>query len=504
MNNLSNLREIAATNDWAAILPELSLGVIALLLLALEVLAPKLKGRIPAIAIGLQILVLLGVAWQYCTTDVIPTRTLFAGFITQTGTTELMRLFFLFSGIVVSHLGIVYLKRNPLAKVEFFHLVLVVTGSFMLLVQSSHFAMLFVALETLTIGFYILVAYGRHSSFSLEAGLKYLVMGALSSGIMLFGIVLLYGAGSNPNLAMASADPLQFANLAAFIGGSTGDLVHAQSLLVLVGAGLVLAGVAFKIGLVPFQIWIPDVYMGAPTPTTAFLAVASKAGGVFVLLALVTGPFAELKQLTVPLLTVMTGATILFGNIAALPQRNVKRVMGLSGVAHAGILMLGVLSAIESPAVIPVILFYLFVYALASFGVFEVMAHVGPDADADQDVDYYSELMKKQPALGAVLAIGLGSLAGIPPLAGFVAKLLIFYAAMQAELYVLLGLAIFGVVLSIYYYFAWLRAALVKGLFLDEPCPEPRAPSLGTQAVIYSVSALSVILGLFQGFLNLG
>lgn len=504
MNNLSILRDLTATNDWSAIVPELSLGVIALLLLALEVLIPGLKRRLPAIAIALQIIVLGGLGWEYCSRGAPQEHELFFGLLHQNGMTELMRMFFVFCGIVVSHLGIVYLKRNPLAKVEYFHLVLIVTASFMLLVQSAHFAMLFVALETLTIGFYILVAYGRHSAFSLEAGLKYLVMGALSSGIMLFGIVLLYGAASNPNLAMSSSDSLQFSELAAFLASSTGDIVHAQSLMVLVGAGLVLAGVAFKIGLVPFQIWIPDVYMGAPTPTTAFLAVASKAGGVFVLLTLVIGPFAELTALTVPLLTIMTGATILFGNIAALPQRNVKRVMGLSGVAHAGILMLGVISAIHSPTVIPVILFYLFVYALASFGVFEVMLHVGPTADADQDVDYYSELMKKQPALGAVLAIGLGSLAGIPPLAGFVAKLLIFYAAMKAGLYVLLALAIFGVVLSIYYYFAWLRAALVKGLFLDEPCPEPRAPALGTQVVIYGVSTLTVILGLFQGFLHLG
>lgn len=503
MNDLSSLRALTDTHAWDAILPEITLGVVALLLLALEVFVPRLKKSIPAIAIAAQIAVLLGVLWGFLS-DVPVGGMVFNGLLLQTEATELMRLFFLFCGIVVSHLGIVYLRRNPVAKVEFFHLILVVTASFMLLVQSAHFVMLFVALETLTIGFYILVAYGRHNSLSLEAGLKYLVMGALSSGMMLFGIVLLFGAGSNPELAGATHDPLQFGNLGAFLSSSRGGLVNAENLLVLVGSGLVLTGLAFKIGLVPFQIWIPDVYMGAPTPVTAFLAVASKAAGVFVLLNLVQGPFAALAPVTIPLLTILTAATILFGNLTALPQRNVKRLMGLSGVSHAGILMLGVIASIQSAWVLPVIFFYLFVYALASFGVFEVMAHVGPDDDADQDMEYYSELMQKQPGLGAALAIGLGSLAGIPPLAGFVAKLLIFYAAFQAGLYFLLGLAIFGVVLSIYYYFGWLRASLVKGLFLDTPCPEPRAPALGAKIILYGVSGLTLLLGLYQGMLQLG
>lgn len=212
----------------------------------------------------------------------------------------------------------------------------------------------------------------------------------------------------------------------------------------LVGAGLILCGVAFKIGAVPFQIWVPDVYQGAPTPVTAFLGVASKGAGFFVLVALLHGPFAALSHLTVPLLTLVTLLTLVFGNIAALTQRNVKRIMGLSGVAHAGIILLGVLASTQVEWAMAAVFFYLVVYALASFAVFEVMAHVAPEEDSEQDLEVYANLMRKSPLLGGTLAVGLGSLAGIPPLAGFMAKLLIFVAAFQAGLYGLLVAPFWG------------------------------------------------------------
>jgi NADH-quinone oxidoreductase subunit N len=500
-----NLDSYRVVHDWGAILPEIILGVGALVLLVLEVLLPALKRWLPHLAIALQAGLAAWLAWALIAADTgAETRELFGGMLAQDGRTDLIRIFFLLSGVVVCHLGMTWLRDRPYAKVEFFHLVLVINAAFLLLVQSAHFAMLFVALETVTIGFYILVAYARSSSLSLEAGLKYLITGSLSSGIMLFGIVLLFGAASNPLFESATTTPLQFGAFADFVTGYYRETGGQLPLYALVGAGLVLAGVAFKIGLVPFQIWIPDVYQGAPVPVTAFLAVASKAAGVFVLLNLLQGPFAGLEAVTIPLLTVFTGLTLLFGNLAALPQRNVKRLMGLSGVAHAGILILGVLAAREQAWLVPVVFFYLTVYALASFGVFEVMAHVGPREDAEQEFEDYSELLQQQPVLGGALVLGLGSLAGIPPLAGFIAKVLIFYGALQAGLYVLLGLAIFGVVCSIYYYFGWLRASVTKSLFPDEERGTPRSPLAGARLILYTVSALTLLFGLYQGVFQLG
>jgi NADH-quinone oxidoreductase subunit N len=220
-----------------------------------------------------------------------------------------------------------------------------------------------------------------------------------------------------------------------------------------VGIVLVLVGVAFKIGAFPFQIWVPDVYQGAPTPVTAFLAVGSKAAGFAVLLVLTRDVFASYDWLVTPALTAMAAATILFGNIAALTQHNVKRLIGLSGVSHAGFLLLGVVALsgpVASVSATGAIYFYLFAYLIASFAVFGVMAHIGGADDSDQTLDHYAGLAKENPFLATILAIGLGSLAGIPPLAGFMGKLFVFIAAFQAGARWLLVIAAAGVVISIY------------------------------------------------------
>ena len=423
------LRGYTATNDWLAILPEILLALLALSLLIVEMVLPKgQRGWISRIAlwgqVGILVMVLCPGSWHSAGEG-----TLFGGLIQQTDVTQIMRGFFLLCSILVSYIGQIYLSKQTLARTEFYHLVLIVSAAMMLLVQSTNFVMLFVALETVTVAFYVLVASGRNSSLSPEAGLKYLVLGAMSSGILLFGIVLLYGVAGNPELAGASGDSLNFFQLKGFIG------LNPDNLIVQVGTLLVIAGVCFKIGAVPFQIWVPDVYQGAPTPVTAYLAVASKAAGFMVLLALVQGPFEALSGLLVPVLSFIAGVTILFGNIAATTQRNVKRLMGLSGIAHAGYLLLGVIATIKGVSWAPyAVIFYLFTYLLASFAVFGVMSIAAGSDDANQEFDHYQNFARNNPFLGGVLAFGLGSLAGIPPLGGFIGKLFLFVAAYQAGL----------------------------------------------------------------------
>ena len=368
-----------------------------------------------------------------------------------------MRAFFLVSSIVVCYIGQIYLSKQSLPKTEFYALVLIIAAAMMLLVQSANFVMLFVALETVTVAFYVLVAYCRTSQFSLESGLKYLILGALSSGILLFGIVLLYGIAGSPELVGSSRDSLNYNELAKFISLNTDNLLGAHNMIVKLGALLVVAGICFKIGAVPFQIWVPDVYQGAPTPVTAYLAVASKAAGFIVLIQLLHGPFIALKEFLVPVLSVIAGLTILFGNVAAVTQRKVKRLMGLSGIAHAGYLLVGVIASLYVSWAIYAVIFYLVTYLLASFAVFGVMSLVaGPD-DAKQELAHYENFARKRPFLGGILVCGLGSLAGIPPLGGFIGKLFLFVAAFQAGLYGLLGISVLGVVISIYYYFGWIR-----------------------------------------------
>jgi len=494
------LQQIAASNQWAALLPEIILGSFAVILLFIDLMWPRMRPHLASISIFIQLLAAGVLFWGMRVHAGEEARILFGGLIAQEATGDWMRLFFIGCSILITHLASVFLARQRLARVELYHLILIVSAAMMVLIQSHHFLFLFVALETLTIGFYILVAYKRDSRLSLEAGLKYLIMGAFSSGILLFGTALLYGAASNPILPMNASNPLNFTELAVFIGSSNDLYNNSQNLFVLFGAVLVLSGITFKIGVVPFQIWIPDVYQGAPTPVTAFLAVASKAAGFYLLYLLLHGPFALLSHVTVPLLTVITILTLVFGNLAALGQRNVKRVMGMSGVAHAGILLMGLLASLTVDWAFTAVLFYLVTYALASFGVFEVMAHVADREDADQDLDHYDDLLKKDPFLGGVLLVSLGSLAGIPPLAGFIAKLLIFIAAFQAGLYGMLGVALAGVVISIYYYFGWMRAAVMKNPFLeDEEQRQVLAPGAGAKVFMALLVGLTLLFGFYQG-----
>ena len=512
--NPAALQTITDTNQWLVLWPEITLGLIALLLLVLEITLPKARHDIiPRVAVFGQLLVLIGLLGSLVAggldplSQSYPESTFFDGLVVLTPLGDAGRVFILLTSVVVCYLAKLYFQRQTLPQIEYYHLVLVVTAAMMLLVQSAQFVLLFVALETVTVGFYVLVAYCRPSPLSLEAGLKYLILGALSSAILLFGIVLLYGAAGTPGAhpVIPTPDAMNFAVLGQYI------FYHAHDPLVVIGAVLVLSGIAFKIAVVPFQIWVPDVYQGAPTPTTALLAVASKAAGFFVLLNLVTGPFLPLADnVVIPLLSTLAVLSILFGNLAALTQRNVKRVMGLSGIAHAGYLLLGVIAAVSTPSVswaVGAVLFYLFTYLLGSMAVFGVMAHVAGPEDETQELEHYVSLGQRQPFLGGVLAIGLGSLAGIPPLAGFIAKLLLFFAAFEAHLYKLLLVAIIGVVISIYYYFGWIREALFRpavnsGSTETAPADLPRAPTPWSRVTLGLLAGATLFLGLYQGFFS--
>lgn len=501
--SLEIFKSYTDTNQWGVVGPEIFLGVLALALLALELFLPANRRHlIGYIALAGQLLLLAVLVCGLCCASgkcfvSMAEGTYFSGMIRLSPEGQVYRIFFLLASCFVTWLGMVYLSRRQLPRVEFFAVVLVATAALMLLGLSNHFVMLFVTLETVTVSFYILVSYCRNSPLSLEAGLKYLILGALSSAILLFGIVLLYGVAGNPNLAGSTVDSMGFQALGRFIA------LNSDNLLVLTGAVMVIAGLAFKIGAFPFQIWVPDVYQGAPTPVTALLAVSSKAAGLFVLINLVSGPFSHLQSLLINLLSVMAIVTILFGNLAALSQRNLKRLMGLSGIAHAGYLLIGVVALIQGASFAWVaIIFYLFAYLFASFGAFGVMAFVSGDDDELQELEDYQGLAKAQPLLAATLAVSVGSLAGIPPLAGFIGKLLLIIAAFQAGLYSLLIFAVIGVVISIYYYFGWIREACFSERDTTDESERHTTLriSIPSTAVLILLAVASVVLGVYQAF----
>jgi NADH-quinone oxidoreductase subunit N len=498
------LQAAADSNQWFAIFPELVLACAALGLLVLEIILPKAQHRfIPHAAVLTLLAALAGVVVNFHSERTWDGVMLFGGLIEITPASQLARVFFLVAGLLVTFLAGICLPRSRMPRVEFYHIVLVITAAAMLLAESTHFVMFFVALETLTIGLYILVSYFRDNPLTLEAGLKYLVTGSLSSAIMLFGIVMLYGAiGRVASPEGVPHTGFEFNVIAEFLRNNPGNFLGIS------GALLVLSGVAFKIGAFPFQIWIPDVYQGAPTPVTAFLAVSSKGAGFAVLLTLVHNVFAPLQFVVVPALSAMAVTTILFGNLSALTQRNTKRLMGLSGISHAGFLLIGVIASMYKGVewAASAVWFYLFTYMLASMAVFGVMSYLAGENDADQELERYDRLAKDHPFLAAVLAVGVGSLAGIPPLAGFMGKLLVFIAAFQAGLYSLLAFAVIGVVLSIYYYFGWIKAAFFESWRppseADAPPVSPaRAdrPSAIGALVLGGLAIVTVVLGFFQG-----
>jgi NADH-quinone oxidoreductase subunit N len=211
---------------------------------------------------------------------------------------------------------------------------------------------------------------------------------------------------------------------------------------------------------------------------------------------LVRGPFIGLAELLVPVLSIIAVATILFGNVAAVSQRKVKRLMGLSGIAHAGYLLVGVIASMYVPWAVYAVIFYLITYLLASFAVFAVMSFTASAADADQELDHYENFARQHPFLGGVLTLGLGSLAGIPPLGGFIGKLFLFVAAFQAGLYTLLGVSVLGVVISIYYYFGWIRVCYFSAASADTPEGPGTVVTSGDRLLLGALVAATVVVGL--------
>jgi NADH-quinone oxidoreductase subunit N len=490
--------------DWCAIAPEIALGVWALYLLILDAFKDPKSKRPDSFFASASPFFLLVLAVSLKQAYDLPSDAVgsfFGGMIEQSRSTEIMRAFFLLCGFLVCQIGGVVLKKQNLPRAEFDVLVLIGTSGLMFLSQCRNFALLFVSLEMLSISMYVLVAYVRNSSNSLEAALKYIVQSSLSSALLLMGIVLLYGAAGNQTLEAACDDPFSFAQLRAFIA------FNPDNLYVIAGALLVLAGLLFKIAAVPFQIWVCDVYQGAPTPVTAFLGIASKAAGFVLLANVLFEPFSPLKSVLLPVLTIVAILTILFGNFAALGQQNVKRLMGLSGISHAGYMLMGVCAAYSVSWAMTAVYFYLFVYLLASFTIFSVMALMSGADDSEQTIADYAGLMKKDSFLGGILAIALGSLAGIPPMAGFAAKLLLFIAAFKAGLYGLLGAALLGVVMSIYYYFGWMRQALFVPYNPSEEAENssqttPTSAGFWMRTTLTTLAFLTVSLGFWQGFIH--
>ncbi len=317
---------------------------------------------------------------------------------------------------------------------EFFALPIFTCAGLMYMASAIDFIMIFVSLELVTISFYILVSFTRRNPITLEAGVKYLVLSALSTAFVLYGITWIFGATGETNLQRIS---LAMAGTGVEQGAALFGLV------------LVLVGLGFKIAAVPFQIWVPDVYQGAPTPVTAFLSVGSKAAG-FVVLLRVLQPFMMLPKVE-RLLVVMALLTLLYGNLAALPQSNLKRLLAYSSIAHAGYLLIGI-ACLDGRAVTFYLVGYLFM-TLLSFAVLIIVAQ-----QTGEQISDFDGLGKRSPFLAFAMLIAMASLAGVPFTVGFFGKFLIFVTAIAHHQTALVVVGAFTVACGFYYYLKVVRA----------------------------------------------
>lgn len=515
--------------DIPRILPELMLLLLAMLVLGSDILTrwgqnakaqverAKEAGQLTAVGLGLVLIVAL-VQSRFLFVVPDPTggpldvlltlgRNLQAGgpggpallgaFATDEFT-MLARMTFIGAALLATLLAMGYrFTANP---GEFYSLLLFATLGMSLMAAATEFILAYLALELSSIALYVLAGYFRENERSSEAGLKYFLFGSLSSAIFLYGISLVYGFVASEN-QKAGGTPI-IATLFAEVGRlATGEA--ASSPLLTLGIIFIVAGLGYKISVVPFHTWAPDVYQGAPPPVTAFLSTASKAAGFLLLYRLLTTAFPgavgtpRLEEFGgwTSLLAIIALATVLVGNLGALPQTNARRLLAYSSIGHAGFVLLAILlwtstSPVDRAFGTAALFYYLIAYTITNLGSFGVLA-VLSDAVGGDDLKDLNGLWQRNLPLALMMTILILSLAGIPPLAGFWAKFFVFMAGFQAGATPLVAIAIVMTVVSLYYYLRFLKAMWMNPATSTEPIVTPR---VANAAIIIS-TVLVVVMG---------
>ena len=345
-----------------------------------------------------------------------------------------------------------------------------------LISSCADFLLLFISIEIMTLSFYVMTAYLKSDKHSLEAGMKYLILGSLASGFFLYGLSYLYGVTHSTRF-----DMIQDYALNVPMGRMT-----------LFALLLIFTTVGFKIAAAPFHLWVPDVYQGAPTPVTAFLSVGSKAAGFVVLLRLFMDVFVPWQEQWQMIFAILAAITMCYGNLAAMFQTNIKRLLGYSSIGHAGYLLMGAAAGTAMGA--SAINFYLVGYLFTNLAAFLVIVLFSLAVDSDEIQDY-AGLIKRSGFLGGVLIIALVSLAGIPPLAGFFGKFTLLMATVDSGLFWLAMVAAVNIVISLYYYLK-----VVKRIYVDAPYTTSPIPVSASLRLILLFATLCIIgIGIFQG-----
>jgi len=418
--------------NWSAIGPELILSLTAMGLLILSVFVKQgAKGTIPYLS-----LIGIVLALAFCLNLWGKSEYAFNRMLVVDNYALFFKMIFLITAALTVMMSIRYLREEEFEHGEYYVLVLFAAVGMMFMASAADLIIVFLGLETFSLSIYVLAGFFRSQPKSNESSLKYFLLGAFSTGFLLYGIALIYGATGTTNLK----------GIYEFVSKS--DLLTDP--LLLVGMSLLIVGFGFKVASVPFHMWTPDVYEGAPTSVTAFMSVGPKAAGFAAFLRVFLYSLSSLQTDWVWILWVLAVLTMTLGNIVAIAQRNIKRMLAYSSIAHAGYILVAMVAASELGTAS--VLYYLLAYAFMNLGAFGVVILYGRKGEESININDYSGMASKYPLLAAAMAIFMFSLAGIPPTAGFVGKFYIFSAAVKAGY---IGLAIIGVLnsaLSVYFY----------------------------------------------------
>lgn len=434
--------------DFVAIAPEAILVLGALAILLNKAFFPRRYRMMASVATGVLAIctsaVTTGILWWRVTDG--GAETAVSGILAVDGFAVFSKFLFLGIAAFAILLGVPGLRRERLMREEYPALVVLATAGMMLMAASLDLILTFLALELFSLAFYVLAAFAREMPRPQESALKYFLLGSFASAFFLYGVALAYGSTGSSNLAV----------IADFLGrGSLPWIFIAAMALILVGIG-------FKVGAVPFHMWVPDVYQGAPSQVVGFLASGAKAAGIVALLRIYVSSFHAARPSWLPVIAALSIVTMAAGATVALVQSDIKRLLAYSSIAHAGYLLMG--TAAASSSATSATLFYLVSYATMVFGAFAVVSVISGKGDALSRISDFAGLARRRPMLAAVFTVFLLGLAGIPPTAGFIAKFVLFQAVVESGLW---WLVLCGAVASVIAAYFYLRVIIV--MFVREP-----------------------------------
>lgn len=461
------------TNDLTNVLPEIVLAVYAMAALMWAVYRGK-DAETPML-IWLTAIVMAGLG-LWIGLEPEGTATSFGGAFVNDGFARFSKVIVLFSGAIVLLMSQEYLTRNKLLQFEFPVLIALATVGMMMMVSAGDLMALYMGLELQSLALYVIAAFRRDSVRSTEAGLKYFVLGALSSGLLLYGASLIYGY----------AGTTTFAGIAASISHD------GMSIGVLVGLVFLLTGLAFKVSAVPFHMWTPDVYEGSPTPVTAFFATAPKAAALGLFARVMFDAFGNATAEWGQVIALLSFLSMALGAVAAIGQTNIKRLMAYSSISHMGFALMGL--AAGSEAGVQAMLIYIAIYVTMNVGVFAFILNMEKDGRAVTDIAALNMYSRVEPARALAMMVLLFSLAGIPPLVGFFGKLYVLQAAVASGF---VWLAIGGVIASVIGAFYYLR--IIYLMYFGEP----REALDGTMPALHWAALMASAFVMVAGVINL-